>query len=214
MNERQTGAPAPGMNLRDILYVIFRRKWLIAIVSAVGLIAALGVPLIIKPTYQSEAKLYVRYVLETGSPSQEGPNGSDSRIRLPQTQGDTIMNTEVEILNNLGLAQQVASAVGPEKILGGDGSGGTGGDPTNNAAVEILKSLAVEVPKNTSVLHLTFKHGNPEIVTSVLQQLIDSYFKKHTEIHVIGAMDEALVKEIDERRSRLEKTKEELRQAK
>src|SRR2546427_7434839 len=110
-------APAPGMNLGDILYVVFRHKWKIAFISAAGLVVACSLPFVIPRTYQSEAKLYVRYVLETESPSQSGPNDS-SRIRLPETRGDTIMNTEVEILNNLSLARQVAQAIGPEKILG------------------------------------------------------------------------------------------------
>ncbi|HWW00452.1 MAG TPA: hypothetical protein VNZ64_12200 [Candidatus Acidoferrum sp.] len=194
------------MNLGDVLYILFRHKGKILLISTLGLVAALSLRLIIPRAYQSEAKLYVRYVVESESPTVAA--GSDARVRTPESRSETLMSTEVEILYNLSLAQQVAGVIGVEKILGASSS------DTNKAAEALLKSLSVEVPRNTSVLHITFKHTNPEIVQPVVERFIESYFKKHAEIHSVGAMDEAFMRELDDRRSRLEQTRDELRKAK
>ncbi|HEV2208406.1 MAG TPA: hypothetical protein VG167_06490 [Verrucomicrobiae bacterium] len=210
MSERTPGEPGPGMNLGDILYVVFRHKGKILILCGLAIAAAACAYIVIPRTYESDAKLYVRYVLESETPSQTSePN--DPRVRVPETRGDTIMNTEMEVLNNFSVAQDVARAIGPEKILG-KGAGGEAG--VDQAAVAISKSLSVEVPKNTSVLDLKFLSANPTIVQPVLQQIIEAYFKKHTAIHAVGALDEALTREIDERRTRLDQTREELEKAK
>lgn len=153
MNERAPGAPGPGMNLGDILYIIFRHKGKIALLCALGFAGAFCAWLFIPRVYESEAKLYVRYVLESQTPSQTtDPN--DPRVQRPETRADTIMNTELQVLNNFSVAQDVARAIGPEKILGKGMGGETGVD---EAAVAIGKSLSVGVPPNTSVLDLKFR---------------------------------------------------------
>src|SRR5690348_3293147 len=107
-------AQAPvGLNLGDIYYALFRHKWKILAISALGVVAALALPLVMPLPYQSEAKLFIRYVLETKSPGQVGAN--DARIKSPDERGENVINTELEILTSLDLAQEVATNIGPEK---------------------------------------------------------------------------------------------------
>src|SRR6266576_1812604 len=127
MQENQTAPHPDGFALADVYYVLFRRKWLIASFAVLGVVAAIVVSWLMPRVYQSEAQLYLRYVLESPSPSQVGP---DHRIRqfdeAGEAGGATAMNTELAILSSLDLAQQVADAIGPEKILG-HGQGGSNG---------------------------------------------------------------------------------------
>src|SRR2546429_3629134 len=115
MIEKAKGAPPPGMALGDIYYILFRHKWKIVVISAFGLLAAILLPLVWHLPYQSEAKLFIRYVLESKSPGQVGAN--DSKVKSPDERGENIINTELEILTSLDLAQQVADAIEPRKIL-------------------------------------------------------------------------------------------------
>src|SRR3954465_2375687 len=117
----QPPTPSPTLALGDIYYILFRHKWKIILFSGIGLIAALLLPLVWKRPYQSEAKLFIRYVLETKSPGQVGV--SDARVKSPDERGENVINTELEILTSLDLAQQVATNVGPEKILAKAGGG-------------------------------------------------------------------------------------------
>jgi len=195
--------------LADIYFVLFRHKWKILIISAIGLLLAILLPLIWRLPYQSEAKLFIKYVLESKSPGQLSAN--DSRIKSPDEGGENIINTELEILTSLDLAQQVAESVGPQKILGGTGLG----NDKYAAAVVIHKNLVVEVPKKSNVICVTFKHRDPEVVQPVLTALIDRYLQAHIEIHrSLGALDDFLSQETDQLRSRLAQTEGDLRKAK
>lgn len=207
MNENQRGVTPQGMSLEDILYVVFRHRWKILSISALGIVVALILPYVHPIPYQSEAKLYIRYVLETRAPTQTSEN--DGRIRSPDARGDSIINTELEILTSRDLAEQVAVAIGPEKLLGK----GHLSNP-DAAAFIVQRGISTDVPKDSCVVRLMFQHKDPEIVQPVLSQLINSYFKKHAEIHAVGAFDDFLTQETDQLRSRLAQTEEALREAK
>jgi hypothetical protein len=70
-------------------------------------------PLVMRIPYQSDAKLYIRYVLESKSPGQVGVN--DSKLKSPDERGENIINSEVEILTSFDLAQQITDC--PCKVL-------------------------------------------------------------------------------------------------
>lgn len=196
------------MQLGDILYIIFRHKWKI-IGIAVASIAAAGCFYLKRPIlFQSEARLYIRYVVETQAPDHA--NANDPQIRSVEQRGDSIINTELQILTSWDLAQQVAEAVGPDKILGKPNIP----EASIKAINLIRKSLQTEVAKDSSVIQLTFFHHDPLIAQSVLKSLITSYFKMHAEFHAVGAFDDFLVQETDQRRARVLKLETELGEAK
>lgn len=206
MNEKQRVAPSSGMKLEDILYVIFRHKWKTLVILVLGVGAALSVLRLMPVPYESEAKLYIRYVLETKAPSQLAQD--DGRIKSVGAGGETIINTELEILTSRDLAQRVAVAIGPERLVGSLG--------TNSLAVAtdfIHRGVKAEVVRDSSVVRVVFQGGDPQLVQPVLSQLVSSYFKQHAEIHAVGVFDEFLTQETDQRRSQLVQTEDELRKA-
>src|SRR5579862_371178 len=107
--------PAPATTFNDILYVFFRQKWKILSCTLLGLAAAATVYEAFPAPYQSEAMLFIRYVLESNSPAIPG---NDSKAVSPDQRGETIINSEVQILGSMDIADQVADTVGPEKVLG------------------------------------------------------------------------------------------------
>src|SRR5208282_1231041 len=84
----------------DIYYVLFRHKWRILVCTMIGLVAAAGYYFLFPAPYQSEAMVFIRYVLESSSP---GMPGNDSKSISPDQRGETIMNTEIEILGSLDI---------------------------------------------------------------------------------------------------------------
>jgi uncharacterized protein involved in exopolysaccharide biosynthesis/Mrp family chromosome partitioning ATPase len=195
------------MSLGDVYYVLFRHKWKILVISALGILVAMLLPFAWPLPYQSEAKLFIRYVLETKSPSQINPG----EAKATEQRGEGVINTELEILTSLDLAQEVADAVGPAKILAKVG----GGTDRLAAAGFIHSRLVAEVVKQGSVIRLLFRHPDRDVVQPVLNQFIESYFKKHAEIHrSAGAVDDFLLQETDQLKSQLMRTETELRRAK
>jgi len=208
MSEKQLIPSPTGMSLSDIYYVLFRHKWKIASISAIGVIIALLLPTLWPLPYQSEAKLFIRYVLENRSPGQVG---ADSKPRSSEERGGNVIDTELEILTSMDLAQEVANVIGPEKILAKAG----GGTDAQNAAALIRNNLVTSVPGKGNVIRLVFQHPDSAIVQPVLSQIIDTYLLKHAEIHrSVGVFDDFLRQETEVLRNRLVDTEQKLRTAK
>ena len=209
MNEKQTVPPSSGMTLADVYYVLFRHKWKIVLVSGAGLLAAVGFFFLWPVTYGSEAKLFIRYVQDTKSPGQVGT--ADPKVKSPDERGENIINSELEVLTSLDLALEVATNVGPEQILA---KAGGGADP-NKAAGLIHAGLLVEVPKKSDVIRIVLQHPDRQLVQTLLSKLIDTYFKRHAEVHrAAGVFDDFLQQETDQLKSRLLQTEDELRTTK
>lgn len=206
MNNPNIAPPPPaGLNLGDIYYILFRHKWKIILSTLLGLAAAAAVNFTQKPPFQSEAKLFVRYVVSEGK--NIGPGGGGD-AKSPDQRGETIMNSETEILSSSDLARLVVDAIGAERILATVG----GGNNVNSAVGYLRENITVRVPPGSSVIHITFKHPDPELVQPVLREVVDRYLKMHVEIHrAAGMLGDLFSQETDKLRSRLLETEEELR---
>src|SRR6266540_5556916 len=114
-----------GMNLSAILFALFKRKWSIILLALMGLIAAAAVYFLFPPSYESQAKLLVRYVLERSAidPVEAEKAGANS-----SSEADRVIGAEIEILTSWDLATQVAHAIGPKRLLP------TAKDPTETQA--------------------------------------------------------------------------------
>lgn len=190
MSEKQPAMPPAGFSLGDIYFVVFRHKWKILFCSMAGIAAAVFVYMTTSLPYQSQAELFVKYVVDYKPPNVAGNASLDET-----TDGNKIVGSEVGILTSLDVANEVAGLIGPAKILAKIG----GGTDQSAAAAAIRKGLGVEVPRGTSILRITFQHPDPEIVQPVLTQIIASYKRKHDEIHRGGgAYDDFLAKKRDE----------------
>ena len=190
------------MTLGDIYFVLFRRKWLILGFSMAGILAALAVCLIYPPQYKSEAELSLS-VLEA---KPIDVPGEETR---PMNEPLNIINTEVEILQSLDLAQHVVQAMTPEKILAR-----RSGADTNEAAYLVKKGVTVETAPGSSVIHITFQHPDREIVQPALSEIIDGYFIKHFTMRGGGGVfGDFLTNETARLRGELIQTEKQIRQA-
>jgi uncharacterized protein involved in exopolysaccharide biosynthesis/Mrp family chromosome partitioning ATPase len=173
--------PALGIKLTDIYYVLFRKKWLIAGFFAAGLIIASIVFFAQRALYWSEAKLLVRYVIETKSMDAVG-----SQVKQSSYGGESVINSELEILTSFDLCVDVATLVGPEKILGKNKDGSN----VMAAAVAVYRGLTVENPRRSDIIKVRFVHPDPQVPDQVLRQIIESYFTRHKLIHRSAGQDD------------------------
>ncbi len=167
------------VSIGDIYFILFRHKWKIIVLSLLGFVGAYALITLFPREYSSQARLFIRYVQEDNKP---GPGG-DGAIRSLGSRGENILAGEIAIVQSLDLAQKAADLYGHEKIL--DPKSDTT-NPRLAAAAQVYGGLSIEVPKNSSVLELTFTHKKAEIVQPVLATIIDIYLKRHLEIHRPG----------------------------
>ena len=172
--------------------------------SLAGILAALAVCFIKPPQYKSEAELSLS-VLEAKPISVPG-----EETRPMNEPSVNIINTEIEILQSLDLAQHVVQAMTPAKILAGVGSGAD----TNEAAYLVKKGLTVEKALGSSVIHITFQHPDKEIVQPALSEIIDGYFIKHFKMRGGGGVfGDFLTNETARLRGELVQTEKQIQQA-
>jgi len=209
-NRRTEAPPGPLLRLGDIYDTLFRHKWKILLSAAAGVLGAATVLVFDDPFYLSEAKLLVRYVRDSRA-IDSVPGVGQGDLRSPDRGGDSIINSELEILTSRDLALMVADAVGPQKILGGEGERVS----RHRAATAVLEELEVEAPRRSSVIRVSYRHHDPQVAQLVLGELVRGYLRKHSEAHrATGLYDTVLTRQTDELRSRLAQTEEELRKLK
>src|SRR5690349_10492185 len=173
-------APHSAISVNDILFAIFKHKGMILIGSILGIAAAAFVYITYPKAYESEAKLLVRYVLDRspvdpidGSTAQSSVSSGFGRT------GENVIGSEAEILTSWDLAIQVATALGPKRLLpelGDDAS-------VAGAAGTISSGLDVVTRPKSDIILVTYKNRDPQLAVMVLEELVNRYFSKHLEVH-------------------------------
>src|SRR5256714_13044849 len=193
---RQELQQRSGVKLGDIFFALFKRKRTIMVYAALGIIAAAVVYFLYPPSYESQAKLLVRYVLER---SAVDPVEAEKAAAASNNEADKVIGAEMEILTSWDLAMQVAQALGPQRLLPPPQdlfsrvaralglkrllppSGVSATEAT--APQSIVSGLKVTSNKGSNIILVSYKNRSPEIATLVLQELLSRYFVKHLEVH-------------------------------
>jgi polysaccharide biosynthesis transport protein len=192
-------------SISDVVSALFKHKWIILLCAVAGLAAAVGVYLLYPVSYESQAKLLVRYLVErSGVDPLENPTRGSAALGEA---ADNALGAEVEILTSWDLAVQTAEAIGPDRLF----PGASGKVSKEMAAWMISGGLQVMVNRGSNTIWVAYRNGNPELTTKVLNELITRYFSKHLEVHrSIGAFD-FVSQQTDQVRSRLNQTEDALR---
>src|SRR5215831_3614245 len=103
-----------GIGVSDILFALFRNKWTIVFCTLLGLGAAAGYYFLFPPSYLSNAKLLVRYVLERSGVDGADNTAKPNTIRTGGLSVDSVIDAEIQILTSWDLAVQAAEALGPK----------------------------------------------------------------------------------------------------
>jgi uncharacterized protein involved in exopolysaccharide biosynthesis/Mrp family chromosome partitioning ATPase len=213
-----------GVKLGDIFFALFKRKRTIMVCAALGIIATAAVYFLYPPSYESQAKLLVRYVLER---SGVDPVEAEKAGFASSNEGDRVIGAEMEILTSWDLAVEVARAIGPQRLLppardplsqiaraiglqrllppSGASATETG------AASSIVSGLKVISNKGSNIILISYKNDNPEVATLVLQELLSRYFVKHLEVHRSAGAFDFVTQQTDQVRARLNQTEDALK---
>jgi len=174
---------------------------MIALLTAIGLIAAAAVYFFYPPLYQSQAKLLVRYVLDRSAIDSIEATTNSSKTT------DTVIGAEVEILTSWDLAVQVAEAIGPKRLLKHSSA-----NPTKEeSAATISQNLEVTARRGSNIIFVAYRSPDPELAVLVLNELLSRYFIKHLEVHRSAGAFDFVTQQTDQVRSRLDQTEDQLK---
>lgn len=163
----------------DSLAILRQQWWLVALVTALGLVAAGGWLHSRPPTWESATSVLVQ------------PAGQDANVVGGRTQGAVNLDTEAQ------LVRSTAVATGAAELLGVD-----------RAPDELARQVSVTVPPNTSVLTITFSAGTPAQAQAGARAFAEAYLdhRERTARAELAAQTEAIetmLAGLDERLTRL-----------
>lgn len=172
--------------LVDIAYIFYRHKAKILVCSTVGIAAAAAIAFKYQPDYLSDSKLMIRYVVDS---RRGNPLDTADQVRNPDSRGDNIINSEVELIMSLDVATEVARQVGPTNILKGLVKPEDEGN-LQLAGLNVRNRLDVRVKPKSNVIGVSFQHPDLKVARQVLERLIGSeptvpgeYLKTHARVH-------------------------------
>jgi uncharacterized protein involved in exopolysaccharide biosynthesis/Mrp family chromosome partitioning ATPase len=189
-----------GTHLSDILFALFKRKWTIILCALLGIIAAASFYFFYPSTYESQAKLLVRYVLERSA--VDSIDSANARPADAASSNDRVIGAEIQILSSWDLAVQVADAIGAKRL----------GAPSKEAAAgSIISGLEATSSKGSNIISISYKNRDPQLATLVLQELLSRYFVKHLEVHRSAGAFDFVTQQTDQVRARLNQTEDGLK---
>jgi len=191
--------------VHEIIYILFKHKWKIIVLSLLGFGAAgvLAYRASLKPSYETQAKLLVRYVVER---STNDPDAASTTGR----RGGGVMNTELEILKSFDIAINTASAIGPEKIL----TGRAIPPSATEAGAAIYSKMLIQSQRDSNVIQLSCRDTDPKRAIEILNQYMQSYFARHLEIHRSTSAFDQVTDQTNQARSALRTTEDEINRLK
>ncbi|MFH1435541.1 MAG: Wzz/FepE/Etk N-terminal domain-containing protein, partial [Pseudomonadota bacterium] len=207
----------PRLSLRDILYVIFKRRSLI-LVFFLGTVATLFLgSFILKPTYEATAKLLFKSGREdVGLYPREGLS---SAIRFDREEQ---INSEIEILRSRSLMEETILALGPTTLypdlarVSKDGSG----KPVEphfaleQALLRFENALRVKGIQKSSLIEATFSHADPTIAAEVVNTICNLFLERHLQVHTVSDGYEFFQRQLKIAEQKLQESQKRLEQFK
>lgn len=212
MNPKDATNPGGGLKAQDVAYILFRQKWKIILCTLLGIGGAAAVFVLQQPLPQSDAKLLVRYINDIKAPVNSLPDGT--MVRSPDARGETILNSEMEILRNADTVRAAVKAVGAARIVSDQPSDTNATSGEALAMGQVLRNMTVGVGRNSSVINVSLKHRDPQVAQETLSQIITEYLRRHGEAHRPSGSLEFLTAQVDDVRNRLTEAENALRDKK
>src|SRR5438067_256088 len=206
MPEHRNDPEPSKITISNILFALFKWKRTILAFTLAGIVIAAAVYFFLPATYESDARLLVRYVLERSAVEPVDAMSGQSGNRGTGITNDGVIAAEVSILTSWDLSVQVAEALGPNRVLPD-----TKAPTVVGAAAAINSGLDTTTAKGSNIIGVAYQNRRPEVATAVLNELVTRYFTKHLEVHRTAGAFDFVSQQSDQIRARLNQTEDALK---
>ncbi len=222
---------------RDVVQVLFRRKWIIVLFFVLVSSAAAIYAFVAPEIFQSQAKLLIRIGRENLSVDPSvvaGPTMGVSQNR------ENELNSELTILSSRFLAEQVVDKVGETALMEKPHEPSAKEQvfqiiqkmkslpmtllasinppsplsPRDQAVGTLMGGTAVELEKKTNIISVKFDARDPETARQTLETLVTAYLERHIKVYASQASPqffEDQSKKFEEELAKREKERDQFR---
>ena len=181
----------PGeLSLRELLTVVFKRRWLIVAFACAVFVGVLLITLLKPPVYEVEAILLVN---KSRAEIPIAPKESPQLIVSQVTEQD--LNSEIQILKSRQLLEEALPILDLERPVDGGGwigaatawarkvMGGTQLSFNDRMVLQLQKKLKIEAIRKSNVIRVTYRSKDPELATRIVGTLTDRYLNKRAQMY-------------------------------
>ncbi len=176
--------------------ILWSRLWVLIICITLGCLLAFAIILTSEKSYRSSAAITLD-IMKLAS-------FNDEVIHTSFLADDLIVDTEIQIMSSIGVAERVLTLGESLKILGGEEL--TEEEIRQNALKNLARGLHIQREGSTSLVTVYFTHNDPEFAAFIADGLVDVYidFKQDLQSQRIEHKREYLELEIQSTLRRLQ----------
>ena len=161
-------------NLQDMIMSVIRHKWLIVITAISAMLIAWVLLLGSSSSYEAKGSLLFKFGREYVYRPETGDRRPVKGVDI-----ENAINTETQILNSRDVKLAALERIGLQHIYPDLVSSD---DSFESAVKNLADGLTVDHIPETNVVHVYFRHSDPEIAASTLKTILNSFFDKRLEI--------------------------------
>lgn len=176
-------------SLRDFLYIVFKRKSQIMVFFCSTVFVVTLFTFLSKPTYEARSQILVKVGRENVYVPARGNVNPVVRVDREEQ-----LNSEIEIFKGRSLAEEVVKAIGPTIIYrdlrvkeSGPRGAAANANPqemlVNKATLSLQEALEVKEIKKSNIIEVNFKHHDPQMAATVVNDLVKFFLDRHLEVH-------------------------------
>jgi uncharacterized protein involved in exopolysaccharide biosynthesis len=171
----QLAPAAAGPSVRGIAAALFRRKWLVTVTLATGILAAAVASVYIPDKYQSRMKILVRNV-RAEVPVSAGSEAQAARSEVSESQ----ILSEIELLKSRDLLESLARQAG---LVESEKGGAATEADLERAVKKLEKDISISPIRKANLIEVTYSATTAARSTEVLKRLSELYLEKHLQVH-------------------------------
>jgi uncharacterized protein involved in exopolysaccharide biosynthesis len=173
--------PSSTLSFKDVMLMIYRRKWVALTLFAAIFLTAAVVTMLMPSIYVARAKVLLkRERVNTVVSVNEGTN-TDIK---PQISEETL-NSEIEILKSTTLLREVLRSTGLHKqILNEKGLSHLNEEMALEIGVAYLKrDLDCQIVPKSNIIQVSYESKEPRLAAEIVNVLCQQYVDRHLEVH-------------------------------
>ena len=207
--------PSSGLNLKDFIGIITRRKWLVAAIALLTLLAVILVTLMIKPVYRATSTIQIeRNAKQIVSGNTFDAIESRSDKDFHETQRQLIQSKALarRVINQLGLDTKDTSSGLVSSIKKALGMSVADQSNTERTEALFLDNLTVQPVSNSQLVSINYDSTDPKLAADISNAISRTFVRMNLEkrFDTASYSKDFLTENIQEVRQTLEKSEQAL----
>lgn len=207
--------PASGLNLREFISIIARRKWLVTAIALLTLLAVILVTLMIKPVYRATSTIQIeRNAKQIVSGNTFDTIESRSDKDFHETQRQLIQSKALarRVINQLGLDTKDSSLGLVSSIKKALGMAMPDRSSAERTEALFLENLTVQPVSNSQLVTINYDSTDPKLAADISNAIAKTFVRMNLEkrFDTASYSKEFLSENIQQVRQTLEKSEQAL----